>query len=143
MSYRSAGRCLLALGLGLAAGCTAVPLTGPILGGPAATTGTGAFSDRLPVRPSVGFLFERYRAPLQTNVKDLTIGPKTGTAAIFHVRDPIFTNLPLVTLGNQTRDMAAAAAAQQGNISEIDLIEIERFSVLGIYVRETVIVHGN
>ncbi len=132
----------LLVGLGLCAGCFTPPLSGPLLAGPAASTATGPTRDQLPVRPSIGLLFERYRAPVQTNVKDVTLGSKTGTAAVFHIRDPFLTGLPLVTLGNQDRDMATVAAARQGNISQIDLVEVERFSVLGVYIRETIIVHG-
>jgi len=139
-SWRS--RLALAALLGASTlGCTALPLRGPLLASPAVRA--PQLSDTLPVRPGVGFFFERYSAPIDTNVKDLTIGPKVGRSSVIHFSDPIFTRLPLVTIGEQRRGMAVAAAAKSGQIDQIDLVEIERLSLLGIFIRETIVVRGD
>ena len=134
--------CVLAMLLTTTA-CGSLPLRGPALGGAAASAAAGSGGDRLPVRPGVGFLFERYRAPIDTDVSSTTLGSKEGRATTVHIRDPLFTQLPIITYGEADRDMATVAAAQAGGITRVDLVEVERFSVLGIYVRETIVVLGD
>ena len=140
---RPNGATILAIALlGWAAGCISPPgSTCSQLGGFACSAASQ--QGFLPVRPSLGALYEQYKAPLQTNVKDTTLGSKVGRATVNHIRDPLFTQLPLVTYGEVTGDAAVNFAAEKAGITEIHLIEVERLSVLGIFVQTTVIVHGD
>jgi len=129
--------------------CTISPLGSTVVcsasGGAACGLSTvlGGSRGGLPVVPSFGFLFERYKAPLQINVGGVTIGSKTGRARVTHFRDPFITQLPLITFGEFDGDAAVAVAAQRAGITEVDLIEIERLSVLGVFIQLTVVVHGD
>ncbi len=97
----------------------------------------------MPVIPSLGLLFEKYRAPLQINVSEDRIGSKIGTARVRLIQDPIFTGQPLLTWGDTPQDMAIVKAARNGGIQTIRHIDYERFSVLSTYVELKIIVYGD
>lgn len=122
------GIAALSLGLLVTAGCAGVPT--PV-------------APQMPVVPSVGFLFERYQAPLQTNMKGDKLGSKMGKSRVHHIREPIFTQAPLFTWGDTPQDMAIAQAAKNGGIKTIRHIDYERFSILSTYVEITVMVYGD
>jgi hypothetical protein len=109
---------LLAAGVGL--GCAVSPV-------------------RVPVAPPSGVLFSYQSAPLETNFEATPLGGKTGVAEVHFLREPFFTNLPLVTWG----DASLAAAAQEGGIQTVHYADYTVLSVLGIYVQLTVEVSGD
>lgn len=98
----------------------------------------------LPVVPSFGGLFAKYKAPLQTQMHGGTrLGRKTGTAMVRSVRDPIFTQQALITWGETPQDAAIHTAAMNGGITTIRHVDYELLSVLSIYSELTVIVYGD
>lgn len=72
-------------------------------------------------------------SPLDTDVNNTVLGEKTGEASLYSV-------LWLVAWG----DAGTAAAAQNGNISVINHMDRERFTVLwGAWYKETTLVYGD
>ena len=126
MPLRSAAAVLALL---LASGCHALPT--PV-------------AQPMPVVPSLGVLFEQYKAPLQTKMAGgMKLGKKTGVVRLRNIRDPIFTGMPLVTWGDTPQDIAIQQAAKNGGIRTIRHVDYERFSVLSIYVELKIIVYGD
>ncbi len=114
----------------------------------ALTFGTGCalpipVASQMPVVPSVGLLFEQYKAPVQTDAGGKRLGRKMGTAKVRHIFDPIFTRLPLVTWGDSKDGLAVMRAAENGGITTIRHIDYERTSVLSILVVVRIIVYGD
>ena len=93
----------------------------------------------VPVAPPSGLLFALQSAPLETNFEETRVGSRTGIAEVRFLREPFFTNLPLVTWG----DASIEAAAREGGIQTIHYVDYELLSVLGIYVQLTVQVSGD
>ncbi|MEN8161342.1 MAG: TRL-like family protein [Myxococcota bacterium] len=89
--------------------------------------------------PPSGFLFSLQSAPLEANFEATPVGSKRGVAQIHFLREPFFTNLPLVTWG----DGSIEAAAQEGGIQTVHYVDYEVLSVLGIYVQLTVKASGD
>lgn len=94
---------------------------------------------RVPVAPPSGLLFSYQSAPLETNFEATPLGSKRGEAQVHFLREPFFTNLPLVSWG----DASLAAAAQEGGIQTVHYADYTVLSVLGIYVQLTVEVSGD
>jgi hypothetical protein len=93
----------------------------------------------VPVAPPAGLILAYQSAPLETNFEATPVGSKTGTAEVRFLREPFFTNLPLVTWG----DASLEAAAREGGIQTIHYADYELLQVLGIYVQLTVEVSGD
>jgi len=126
MPLRSAAAGLALL---LASGCHAVPT--PV-------------AQSMPVVPSLGLLFEQYKAPLQTRMAGGTkLGKKTGIVRLRSIRDPIITGQSLVTWGDTPQDIAIQQAAKNGGIRRIRHVDYERFSVLSVYTELKIIVYGD
>ncbi len=116
-----ATRALLALGAAAGLGC-------------AGSTGVGG-----PVSPPGGFILTYHAAPLETNFEATPVGSRTGTSEVRFLREPFFTNLPLVTWG----DASLEAAAREGGIQTIYYADYELLNVLGIYEQLTIEVSGD
>jgi hypothetical protein len=121
MATRAQARLAAALlAAGVALGCAASPVG-------------------VPVAPPSGLLFSYQSAPLETNFEATPLGSRQGEAQVHFLREPFFTNLPLVTWG----DASIEAAAQEGGIQTVHYVDYEVLSVLGIYVQLTVEVSGD
>ena len=96
----------------------------------------------MPVVPSVGSLYERIKAPVQTDMKGTSLGRKQGTVRMRHLRFP-FYSIPLISWGDTPKDVAIHQAAKNGGITTIRHIDYERFSILSTYVELTIIVYGD
>ena len=94
---------------------------------------------RVPVAPPSGLLFAYQSAPLETNFEETQVGSKTGIAEVRFLREPFFTNLPLVTWG----DASLEAAAREGGIQTVHYADYHLLSVLGVYLQLTVQVSGD
>jgi hypothetical protein len=92
----------------------------------------------VPVAPPHGLLFSYQAAPLETDFEATPAAGKQGVAEVHFLREPFFTNLPLVTWG----DASLEAAMREGGIQTIHYVDYEVLSVLGIYVQLTVEVSG-
>jgi hypothetical protein len=99
-----------------------------------AGTGAGGL-----VSPPRGIILTYHSAPLETNFGATPVGSRNGTAEIRFLREPFFTNLPLVTWG----DGSIEAAAREGGIQTIHYVDYELLNVLGIYEQLTVEVSGD
>ena len=126
MPLRSAAAVVALL---LASGCQALPT--PV-------------AQPIPVVPSLGVLFEQYKAPIQTRMAGgMTLGTKMGVVRVRSIRDPIFTGQPLVTWGDTPQDIAIQQAAKNGGIRTIRHVDYERFSVLSIFLELKIVVYGD
>ena len=106
----------------------------------AACVGLGCVSPvAVPVAPPSGVLFSLQSAPIDTNFEATPVGSKTGTSELHFLREPFFTNLPLVTWG----DASVEAAARAGRIQTVHYTDYEVLSVLGIYVQLKIEVSGD
>lgn len=116
MATRTRARVALALlAAGSALGCASSPVT-------------------VPVAPPSGLLFSYQSAPLETNFEATPVGARKGEAQLHFLREPFFTNLPLVTWG----DASLEEAAREGGIQTVHYVDYQVLSVLGIYVQLTV-----
>ncbi|MBE9536379.1 MAG: hypothetical protein IMF07_04290 [Proteobacteria bacterium] len=80
-----------------------------------------------------GCLYAKLKTPLDIDVSTTEMGQKTGEASIYSV-------LWLVAWG----DASTAAAADNGDISIINHMDEELFSILfGLYTKRTTIVYGD
>lgn len=80
-----------------------------------------------------GCLFTKIEVPYDTDLNETTLGSKKGEAHIYSV-------LWLVAWG----DAGTAAAARNGNITRVNHMDREVFSILfGLYSRTTTIVYGD
>ena len=94
---------------------------------------------RAPVRPPGGFLYTGYDAPLTTNFLATPKGSKTGQSATLYLRIPlIFVNPDFAWA-----DGGIQRAAQNGGITTIYYADYHYTTVLGIFARFTVTVHGD
>jgi hypothetical protein len=93
----------------------------------------------VPVQPPSGFIFSQFTAPLDTRFEATPAGSKVGTAKVQFLREPFFTNLPIITWGDASLESAAASAG----IQKIHYADYELLNVLYIYVQFTVEVHGD
>jgi hypothetical protein len=94
---------------------------------------------RVPVAPPGGFILTYHSAPLETNFEATPLGSRKGEAEVRFLREPFFTNLPLVTWG----DGSLEAAMREGGIQTVHYVDYEVLSVLGIYTQLTVRVSGD
>ncbi len=79
-----------------------------------------------------GCLYAKFKAPLDIDANKTAIGSKVGTASIQSV-------LWLVAWG----DASTEAAAKNGDISVVQHMDQEAFSILfGLYSKHTTIVYG-
>jgi hypothetical protein len=101
------------------------------------TAGTGGYT--VPVRPPIGFILTHYKAPLQTNMYETRLGSKVGVARTQYIRDPVFTQLPLIAWG----EASVEAAARDAGIKKVEHADYEVLSLLGIYIEFTVRVYGD
>jgi hypothetical protein len=93
----------------------------------------------VPLQPPSGFVFAQFTAPLDTRFEKTPVGSKVGTAQLQFLREPFFTNLPIITWGDASLESAATSAG----IQKIHYAEYKLLNVLGIYVQFTVEVHGD
>lgn len=93
----------------------------------------------VPLQPPSGFVFAHFTAPLDTRFEATPAGSKVGSAELRFLREPFFTNLPIITWGDASLESAVASAG----IQKIHYADYELLNVLGIYVQFTVEVHGD
>lgn len=103
-----------------------------------AATGCGVALVKAPVVPPPGLLFSTYKAPLQVDLENTTLGSKYGKASTSYFHDPILTGMSFAW-----NDAAIAEAARNGDIEQIRHVDYELMSILGIYARFTVHAYGD
>jgi hypothetical protein len=80
-----------------------------------------------------GCMYANVKTPLDIDLDKTTLGQKTGKASTYSV-------LWLIAWG----DGSTAAAAADGNLSTINHMDVELYSILfGVYSRSTTVVYGN
>ncbi|MEM7260503.1 MAG: TRL-like family protein [Planctomycetota bacterium] len=84
-----------------------------------------------PVVPAPGMLYTNMKAPLDIDADGNPLGSKMGSAEVK-------SYLSAVTMG----DASIQAAAANGGITKVHHVDYEAFSILGVYSRFKVIVHG-
>lgn len=84
-----------------------------------------------PVMPPTGAVYTDYRAPLDWDQEESTVGPRTGVSQSTSI-------LGLIATG----DASIQAAARNGNISSAKGADYEYFNVLGVYQRYRTVLHG-
>ncbi len=97
---------------------------------------SGCALPRVPVQPPPGVLFSHYRAPLSTDYKDTAVAGKTGEASTFFIWEPIFDTTWAWD------DASIQTAASRAGITKIAYADYEAFSVLSMFGKFKVIVHG-
>jgi len=90
-----------------------------------------------PVRPPVGLLFTRYRAPLTADVTGVPAAGREGTASTLFVQDIILTGQGLAW-----DDASIATAAREGGLTKVYYADYEVLAVLGVFGEFTVRVYG-
>ncbi len=98
-----------------------------------------ANSLRAPVRPPGGLLFTNYQAPLTTNFSETSRGAKVGTGEAMYLRIPLIFVNPDLAWG----DASIQTAARNGGITTVQYADYEYLTVLGIFSKVTVRVHGD
>jgi hypothetical protein len=90
------------------------------------------------VRPPPAVIYEHFKAPVQTDMDETRLGSKVGTARTRYLREPIFTQIPIIAWG----DASIETAAKNGGIKTIRHVDYEVTSVLYAFIEFTTIVYG-
>lgn len=93
---------------------------------------------QVPVKPPPGLLYTNFKAPLNTDVRGVELGPKRGMARTHYIREPYFTRAELFSWG----EASVQAAAESAGIERIRHIDYAFTSVIEIYAQFQVIVYG-
>jgi hypothetical protein len=99
----------------------------------------GQFAYKVPVIPPPAFIYEHFKAPVQTDMDETRLGSKVGTASTRYLREPIFTQIPVIAWG----DASIETAAKNGGINTIRHVDYEVTSVLYAFIEFTTIVYGD
>ena len=98
-----------------------------------------ANSLKAPVRPPMGFIYTDYDAPLTTDFKGTGRGSKTGQSQAIYIRVPLIIINPDFAFG----DADIQHAAQNAGIHTIYYADYHYTTVIGLFSRLTVTVHGD
>jgi len=90
-----------------------------------------------PVQPPRGLLVTHYNFPITTDFKETPAHGKVSTVSTYYVRDPIFTGLDFAW-----DDASIKAATEKGELSKVYYADGELLTILGIFGKFTVRVHG-
>lgn len=90
-----------------------------------------------PVQPPQGGLVTHYKFPITTDFKKTPAKGKVSTVSTFYFRDPIFTGLDFAW-----DDASIDAATDKGNLTKVYYADGELLTILGIFGKFTVRVHG-
>lgn len=90
-----------------------------------------------PVQPPQGALVTSCKFPITANFKETPTDGEVSTVSTFYVRDPIFTGLDFAW-----DDASIQAATEKGDFDRVYYADGEIFTVLGIFGKFTVRVHG-
>jgi hypothetical protein len=88
-----------------------------------------------PVSPPQGFLYSNTRAPMTVDFDNTPVGaaaPRSGSASSFYLYEPFFTR----------DDISVASVARRSGIETVSYADYETFSVLGVFGKFTIHVHG-
>ena len=91
-----------------------------------------------PVKPPQGVLVTSYKFPITTKFQKTPAGGKVSTVSTFYVRDPIFTGLDFAW-----DDASIEAATEKGDLTKVYYADGELLTILGIFGKFTVRVHGD
>lgn len=92
-----------------------------------------------PVIPPYGALYNDTKAPMAPSPDYAELGSRVGRAMVQHIRDPIFTRMPLLSWG----DASVEVAAKAGGITTIRHVDYRLLSILSIYMEFETIVYGD
>jgi len=93
---------------------------------------TGCYTYSAPVIPPQGYAFTNISAPLDTQVEGTRVGSRTGKAHSVAI-------LGLFAFG----DASVEAAAQEGDLSQVDHLDYEFLNILGVYQKFTTVATGS